>query len=197
MRKSSRSVLPERPTQVKFEVSPEAAVVIPNRGGQLWIWPSPDQSAYATTEPPGDTHEWTAHRQAGFVVHVDNAIVPPERWVVAPPTTASRHLLARWIGSAPQEEVERLPLVVPLDEEPEPSGGPGWYDRVFLRPTSAAAGGWLLASVLGIVGIRLGRFERESFWEGLFIAVALLALSVRWAWRRIRRVDASAPSSGS
>jgi hypothetical protein len=61
---------------------------------------------------------------------------------------------------------------------------------------SASAGAWLLASVLGIVGIRLGRFERESLWEGLFIAVALLALSVRWVWRRIRRVDASAPSSG-
>jgi hypothetical protein len=189
-------VLPERLSQVRFEVSPEAAAVIRNRGGQLWIWPSPDQSAYATTEPPGEAHEWTTYRQAGFVVHVDDAIVPPERWVIAPPTTGSRHLLARWIGSGTQEEVGRLPLVVTPEEEPEPSGGPGWYDRVFLGPMSASAGAWLLASVLGIVGIRLGRFERESLWEGLFIAFALLALSVRWVWLRIRRVDASAPSSG-
>lgn len=192
MRKSSTPVLPERPSQVGFEVSPEAAAVIRNRGGQLWIWPSPAQSAYATTEPPGDAHEWTAHRQAGFVVHVDDAIVPPERWVLAPPTTGSRHLLARWVGSGSQEEVGRLPLVVTPDEEPERSRGPAWTDGVLLGPLSAPVGTWLLASVLGIVGIRLGGFEREWPWEGLFAGLALLVLTVRWAWRRIRPEGTSA-----
>jgi hypothetical protein len=78
---SAAPALPARTaSQVRFEVSPEAADVIRERGGQLWIWPSAHtRSAHATTEPPGDRHAWTTSRQAGFVVHVDDSILPPER----------------------------------------------------------------------------------------------------------------------
>lgn len=77
-RKGTPPELPARASHVRFEVSADAAIVIRERVGQLWIWPSPrTSSAYATTEPPGDRHEWTDYRQSGFVVHVDDAIVPP------------------------------------------------------------------------------------------------------------------------
>ena len=179
---------------MKFEVSPDAAAAIRYRGGQLWIWPSPRTwSVYATTEPPGDAHEWTTHRQAGFVVHVDDAIVPPERWAVELPATESRHLLARWMGEGQQSESGRIPLVNPPDEPRELPARQGWYERVFAGPHAVAFVGWLFVTALAIVGIHLGRFGDYAFWEILVVPLALLAVVVRWVWRRVRRVDASAP----
>jgi hypothetical protein len=94
-RRRAAPELPAQAGQVKFDVSRDAANAIRDRGGQLWIWPSPaTRSAYATTEPPGDAHEWTTYRQVRFVAHVDAAIVHPECWSLALPSTESRHLLA-------------------------------------------------------------------------------------------------------
>src|SRR5262245_8438041 len=141
--------MPERPGRVKFAVSAPAAAVIRDRGGQLWIWPSPDGSAYATTEPPGETREWTAYRQAGFVVHGDEAIVAPQRWVVTRPEDGGRHLEALWNGEDRGGALGQLPLVEPPDapssEKWKPTDPSPWYRRI-----SRAEG--LLGAFLGTIG---------------------------------------------
>src|SRR5262249_36006430 len=164
--------LPAQAGQVTFEVSPDAGATIRERGGQLWVWPSPaTQSAYATTEPPGgDTHEWTAHRQAGFIVHVDDAIVPPERWVVESPPTEGRHLLARWMRAGQHWESGRIPLVNP-PEEPKHVEPRGWFERFYAGPHAVVYVGWLLATALAIAGIRIGRLDNYGFWEVLTVPV--------------------------
>jgi hypothetical protein len=171
---------------VRFEVSRDAAALIRDRGGQLWIWPSPaTRSAYATTEPPGDPHEWTTYRQPGFVVHVDATIVPPERWSLALPTTGGRHLLARWIGDGPDEASGRVPLV-PEPTEPVPPGA--WV----MRGIALLIVVWLLGSLaLGLAGVHRWWFAGDPVVEA-FHLLAPLAAAVAWAWRRVRRVDAAA-----
>lgn len=178
-------MLPERTSQVKFEVSPDAADVIRRRGGQLWIWPSPDRSAYATTEPPGERHEWTTYRQAGFAVHVDDAIVAPQRWVVTLPKDGGRHLDASRNAEDPGGAFARLPVVDPQKEEPTDTTPR--YQRV----SGALAILGTVVWVLGIVGFHHWWLEYAR--EGTALLVALLVLLVRWVWRRVRGVDAAAP----
>lgn len=174
------SVLPARPSEVEFEVSPDAAAVIRQRGGQLWIWPSPYKAAYATTEPPGDTHEWTDYRQAGFVVHVDDAIVPPHRWVVDLPTDKSRFLDARWNGEDPHGALGRLPLVASPDDEPTESIP--WYRRAL---GIAALLVLVIWAVLGLAGVG-GWGSADFSWrrEGSAFLIAVLVGAGRWLWRR-------------
>ncbi len=178
------SVLPARTNEVEFEISAMRRPSIRDRGGQLWIWPSPDRSAYATTELPGDEHEWTDYRQAGFVVHVDDAIVPPQRWVVALPRDEGRHLDAWWNGADPREAFGRLPLLGRPNEEPEPDIAPWWAQLVFGGSALLVGVFW----VLGIAGLHRWWFKDLTYvWEGVGLLVVLLAAAVLWAWRRFRR----------
>jgi hypothetical protein len=83
--------------------------VIRGRGGQLWIWPSEDRWPYATTGPPvSHEAEWVIFEPEGLVVHVDSAIIPPERWVVSA-VPARRWVVAKWNGLEPAV-FGRLPL---------------------------------------------------------------------------------------
>jgi len=177
-------VLPARASdEVKFEISAAAAAAIRERGGQLWIWPSAERWPYCTTEPPGDSHEWTLYRQGEFVVHVDEAIVPPERWVVEQPKHQGRHLDARWNGLDPRQAFGRLPLVdAPEEEEPEQTG---------LRLGLLHLYGLLVAALatLGVVGLHRWWFDDVRFAAvGLLAVVGLLASAVGRMRRRIRRV---------
>jgi hypothetical protein len=131
---------------------------------------------------------WTAYRQGRFVVHVDDAIVPPERWAVELPTTEGRHLRASWIGVDRHETPGQIPLVNP----PERHERQGWYERFYSGPHAAMVIGWLLATMLAVAGIHLGLLDSYGLWEALVPIVLLLVLAVRWLWRRFHRVDASA-----
>jgi hypothetical protein len=186
-RRRAAPELPAQASQVKFEVPREAAALIRERGGQLWIWPSPaTRSAYATTEAPGDAHEWTTYRQAGFVAHVDAAIVAPECWSLALPRAESRHLLARWIGADPDEASGRIPLV-PEPTEPVPPR------RWVMRGLVLLLVAWLLGSLaLEFAGVYRWWFAPDWTVEALHLA-ALLVVALAWVWQRLRRVDTSAP----
>jgi hypothetical protein len=178
------SVLPTRGPTVKFEISAGAAALIRRRGGQLWIWPSPDRHAYATTEPPGDRHEWTECRQGDIVVRVDDAIVPPQRWVVTPPTNDGRNLDARWNGIDPREVFGRLPLVDRPDPQPEPGDARRWYERF-----AALAGLPAVFWVLGTVGLHRWWFDDLSrLGEVAALLLALIVAAALWVWRHVRRM---------
>jgi hypothetical protein len=188
-RRHTAPALPAPPREVKFEISPAAAVTIRERGGQLWIWPSPaTRTAYATTEPPGEEHEWTTHRRAGFVVNADDAIVPPERWEVELPPAASRHLLARWIGTDPHEASGRIPLV-PEPTEPVTRGA--WV----MRGLALLVVAWLLGSLaLELAGVHRWWFAGNPVVEAFHLLTPLAAAGA-WLWQRLRRVDEAAPTS--
>ena len=191
----SGPVLPSRrPDEVKFEISADAAATIRRRGGNLWIWPSSDRWPYATTEPPGDRHEWTVHRQGELVVRVDAAIMPPQHWVVALPENDGRHLDARWNGQDPRGAFGRLPVFEEPRNVPEPTG---FRYQLFRFGSKAYA---VLAAalwVLGIAGLRRGWFE-GALLVGLG-ALAVVALLVGRArdWRPGRRGPAAKPGSSS
>lgn len=176
-------MLPARASDgVKFEISAPAAAAIRQRGGELWIWPSADRWPYCTTEPPGDSHQWTLYRQGEFVVQVDATIVPPERWVFEQPEHPGRHLDARWNGLDPRQVFGRLPLVDAPEEEPEQTGLGLGLLHVY---------GFLVAALatLGIVGLHRWWFNDVRFAAvGVLAVVGLLAAAVRRMRRRIRRV---------
>jgi hypothetical protein len=182
----SGTVLPSRGTdEVRFEISAGAAATIRRRGGNLWIWPSSERSVYATTEPPGDRHEWTAYRQGEVVVRVDAAIRPPERWVVVLPENGGRHLDARWNGLDPGGAFGRLPLLDMPEEVPQPSS---LRHESFQLGSKAYA---VLAAalwVLGIAGLHRWWFEGAPVVGfGALVLLAFLARLARKSWRGDRR----------
>jgi hypothetical protein len=139
--------------------------------------------AYATTEPPGDPHEWTVYREGEFVVQVDDAIVAPQRWVVALAKKEGRHLDARWNGNDPAGAFGRLPLVDSTPEEPTATRR--WSDLVL--------GGFALLGsvvwVLGIAGVHRWWFDDVRFvWLGASLLLALFAVALSRLWRRVHPV---------
>lgn len=165
-------VLPSRRVErVDFQISAEAAAVIRRRGGNLWIWPSPDLWPYATTEPPGEERDWTVYRQGDLVVRVDTAIVPPQHWTVALPQNEGRLLDARWNGLDPGGAFGRLPLLDSPEEEPAGSDSIG--KLVFAAYGAVAAVLW----VLHIADVQSRWLAPLVRW-GELAAIVLAALAV-------------------
>jgi hypothetical protein len=167
---------------VKFEISPDAAAAVRQRGGHLWIWPSADRWPHCTTEPPGDSHRWTLYRQGELVVHVDETIVPPARWVVEEPKHQGRHLEARWSGNDPRQAFGRLPLVDVVEEEPEQTGLGLGLVHLYGFIVGALA-------LLGLVGLHRWWFDDVRMAGlGVLAVAGLLVAAARRMRRRVRRV---------
>jgi len=162
---------------VRFEISDEAAVLIRNRGGQAWIWSNHYGHLQATTGPPVlHKPEWSTCKAEDLVVHIDGAIVPPTRWVLA---TAEGALVAGWEGRNP-DLFGRLPLVRPEDdsvEDPEErtSSPLAHLRRTLVVPAIAWAFAVLWAlRFIGVTGAWL--------WAGQVALVAALSLAGLIVW---------------
>ena len=95
---------------VGFEISDATAALISSRGGELWVWSGVNGKPIATTWPAVSPRgEWTTYAPYGLVVHVDGAIVSPDRWIVA--TIDGNRLVPHWVGRDP-DLFGRLPLEV-------------------------------------------------------------------------------------
>jgi hypothetical protein len=151
--------------------------VIRGRGGRLWIWPSEDRWPYATTGPPvSHEAEWVTFEPEGLVVHVDSAIVPPERWVVSA-VPARRWVVAKWNGLEPAV-FGRLPLARPDDEPVEPPSSPLGHVRRFLVVPGLA---WIFAVLWALHYLGVGN---EWLGAGRWLLLSLLALVAFVAWLR-------------
>jgi hypothetical protein len=99
---------------VEFDIAPEVADLIRERGGHLWIWATDDGWPYGAPERPDlDTHwaEWRVYEHEDLLVHVDRAIVPPRRWFVWHGAEEERRFHPWWNGLDPTGVFGRVPFV--------------------------------------------------------------------------------------
>lgn len=182
---------PARPggqEDVEFEISDEAAALIRDRGGELWIWPSNDRWPFAMTNRPGLHYgDWLTYEPEGLVIHVDAAIVPPKRWVL-PAVLTERALVARWNGLDPKV-FGRLPLAREDDDPPEPASSPLAHVRKSLIVPGLA---WVFAVLWALRYVGVGNRWLWAARTALFGAISLAAVG---AWLRgklrERRADKS------
>ena len=168
--------------EVEFEIPDEAAAVIRGRGGQLWIWPDGLRRSHATTGPPVEHDaEWVTFRPDGLVVHVDSAIVPPERWVLTA-VPGRRWVEARWNGHDP-ELFGRLPLVRPDDEPVEQPSSPLGHLRKFLLVPGLA---WVFAGVWVLHNVGVPSQWLFVIQLAFVIAVAVIVRAI-WVREKLRK----------
>jgi hypothetical protein len=165
---------------VEFEISDEAAAQIRSRGGRVWIFPDADRWPHATIGKPFHDAEWVTCEHEGLVIHVDSAIVPPERWVLGM-FPGSSTVVARWNG-LDAKVFGRVPLVRPDDEPVEPPSSPLAHVRRFLLVPGVA---WIFAAVwaLHYFGVR-----SDWLWivqVGVLLVVALIVRGI-WLHRKLR-----------
>jgi hypothetical protein len=158
---------------VGFEISDQAEEFIRARSGELWIWPSEDRKAYASSWPPA-FHDgaWTTYPANGLTIHVDSTIEPPQRWV--PSTVGSdQWVVAHWDGrSAAPSVFDELPLVRPREEPAKPESSPLAHVRPYLLVPALA---WVFAVLwaLRFVGVNDGWLSVAR--AGILLLIPLVA----------------------
>jgi hypothetical protein len=97
---------------VEFDIAPEVAEIVRERGGHLWVWADDEGWPYGATDRPEDHWaEWRTYDHEDLLFHVDRAIVPPKRWFIWQGAADERWFRPWWNGLDPTGIFGRVPFV--------------------------------------------------------------------------------------
>ena len=84
-----------------MEIHPDAAEVIREKGGNVYVWADSAGVKHVHPHPPHHEVEWMTLHADGIDFYVDKSIDPPPKWVVVLHHLPYRHVDALWNGEVP------------------------------------------------------------------------------------------------
>jgi hypothetical protein len=81
-----------------IEVHPDAAELIREKGGSVYVWADGAGMKHVHPHPPEHAVAWDNFQVAGISVFIDRTIDPPGKWVVVLHHLPFRHVDALWNG---------------------------------------------------------------------------------------------------
>ena len=82
----------------KIEVHPDAAELIREKGGSVYVWADSAGMKHVHPHAPGHTIAWDNFQAEGVSIFIDRTIDTPGKWVIVLHHLPFRHVDALWDG---------------------------------------------------------------------------------------------------
>jgi len=83
------------------EIDPDAAALINEKGGRLYVWIDSAGMKHVHTHPPHHEVTWSELRESGIELFVDDTIEAPPIWVIRFHRLPFHHIEVLWDGVVP------------------------------------------------------------------------------------------------